>query len=88
MNDQPAWAGAPTVETRDRFHGYAMRLDLADFYRKNRGERASFDDIRASAEAVTETDFAPFFAHTNRNQSDRPKNLMPSRLFLWPVGMH
>src|SRR5690606_17165778 len=34
MNDQPLWKGAPTVEVRERFHGYRMRLNLADFYQR------------------------------------------------------
>lgn len=34
MNDQPRWVGAPVVEVPDRFHGYRMRLNLADFYQR------------------------------------------------------
>ncbi|MHC5005675.1 MAG: M1 family metallopeptidase, partial [Planctomycetota bacterium] len=40
----------------------AYRRVLADFYRTNRGRRASFDDIRASVESVTGDDFEAFFA--------------------------
>ncbi len=40
----------------------AFRRIMTDFYRKNRGERAGFDDIRASAESVTGEDLSSFFA--------------------------
>ncbi len=39
----------------------AFRAAFTDFYRKNRGERASFDDIRASFESVTGEDLSQFF---------------------------
>jgi len=39
----------------------AFRESLADFYRKNRGSRASFDDLRASFESTTGEDLTPFF---------------------------
>ncbi|MCH7870751.1 MAG: ChaN family lipoprotein [Planctomycetes bacterium] len=38
-----------------------FRTALADFYRKNRGKRASFDDMRKAFEAVTNEDLRPFF---------------------------
>lgn len=34
MNDQPNWADAPTVEVRERIHGYRMKLDLSDFFQR------------------------------------------------------
>ncbi len=34
MNDQPIWQSAPTVDAREKFHGYRMRLDLADFFQR------------------------------------------------------
>lgn len=34
MNEQPRWAEAGVVETRERFHGFRMRLDLSDFYQR------------------------------------------------------
>lgn len=34
MNDQPRWAGAPTVVTRDKRFGHAMKLDLSDFFHR------------------------------------------------------
>ncbi len=40
----------------------AFRAAMADFYEKNRGRRASFDDIRRSFESVTGDDFSTFFA--------------------------
>ncbi|VAX41108.1 PDZ domain [hydrothermal vent metagenome] len=40
----------------------AFRAAFVDFYRKNRGLRASFDDIRASFESVTGEDLSAFFA--------------------------
>ncbi len=39
----------------------AFRQALADFYRKNRGSRASFDDLRASFESATGGDLSAFF---------------------------
>lgn len=39
----------------------AFRSAMADFYRKNHGKRASFDDIRLSFESVTGEDFSQFF---------------------------
>ena len=47
---------------RRRVGDDAFRQALADFYRKNRGSRASFDDIRTSFESVTGEDLSPFFA--------------------------
>ncbi len=38
----------------------AFRTAMSDFYRKNRGKRASFDDIRISFESVTGEDFSSF----------------------------
>lgn len=46
---------------RRRVGDDAFREALAEFYRKNRGLRASFDDIRASFESVTGEDLSPFF---------------------------
>lgn len=34
MNRQPDWARAHTVESRERFHGYRVKLDLADFFQR------------------------------------------------------
>lgn len=34
INRQPDWAAAGIIETRDRFHGLWMRLDLADFFQR------------------------------------------------------
>jgi FkbM family methyltransferase len=34
MNNEPAWDDAPVVETRGRFHGYRMRINLADFFQR------------------------------------------------------
>ena len=39
----------------------AFRKALASFYKKNRGRRASFADVRSSFEEVTKSDLAPFF---------------------------
>jgi len=39
----------------------AFRKALATFYRKNRGSRASFADLRAAFEGVTQSDLGPFF---------------------------
>ena len=39
----------------------AFRAALADFYRKQRGSRAGFDDIRASFESITGEDLSGFF---------------------------
>lgn len=40
----------------------AFRAALSDFYRKNRGRQATFDDIRTSFESVTGEDLSAFFA--------------------------
>lgn len=34
MNDQWRWAAAPVVQTTDRFHGYTIQLDLADYFQR------------------------------------------------------
>lgn len=47
---------------RRRVGDDAFRAALADFYRKNRGSRATFDDIRASFETITGEDLSSFFA--------------------------
>ncbi len=47
---------------RQRVGDDAFRAAMSDFYRKNRGKRASFDDIRLSFESVTGDDLSPFFA--------------------------
>ncbi len=39
----------------------AFRAAMASFYRKNRGKRASFSNIRAAFESVTENDHSSFF---------------------------
>jgi hypothetical protein len=39
----------------------AFRTALQSFYRKNRGKRASFADLRAAFEDVTKSDLGPFF---------------------------
>lgn len=46
---------------RTRFGDDAFRAAMADFYRKNRGDRAGFDDLRASFESVTGEDLGSFF---------------------------
>ncbi|MCB9853074.1 MAG: M20/M25/M40 family metallo-hydrolase [Phycisphaerales bacterium] len=38
-----------------------FRAALADFYRQQRGRRASYADLRAAFEAVTHEDLSPFF---------------------------
>ncbi|NNM27409.1 MAG: M20/M25/M40 family metallo-hydrolase, partial [Phycisphaerales bacterium] len=47
---------------RRRVGDDAFRAALAQFYRRYRGSRASFDDIRESFESVTGEDLSPFFA--------------------------
>ncbi|MHC5027083.1 MAG: M1 family metallopeptidase [Planctomycetota bacterium] len=47
---------------RRRIGDDLFRAALADFYRTQRGARASFDDIRASVETVTGDEYAPYFA--------------------------
>lgn len=47
---------------RQRVGDDAFRSAISDFYTKNQGKRASFDDIRHSFESVTGDDFSPFFA--------------------------
>jgi len=46
---------------RQRFGDEAFRKALARFYREQRGQRATFDDLRRAWEAVVDADLAPFF---------------------------
>ncbi len=46
---------------RRRVGDDAFRAALADFYRKNRGSRATFDDIKGSFESGAAEDLSPFF---------------------------